>query len=476
MGQSVDPTTLGDGPFLISSEGEYGGQARVFVDVVRGPLDAGSVTRVVGSRWDWPEDRRLDGLPQWHGVSPHLSWRTEGRCPWSIQLAPTTPRVAAVVEELLRDGRPTDEGVIELASWTDAQADRLATLAQQARRKLSPDLTAPLWLMSFDDADDAEAYLRELEYELGERTLPPGEVSFGPGPWMVYSVGYQGDVHEVDLIWGEAHRYSIAGSLRRCWGSGDQVLELRGRWWDVERDGHITIFLGDDPFQVELFAVSPEVARAVAAYRPYHCCGPGIFDLPRWTDGQARRIAAVLQKLTISAVSLVRGSVLDHALRLARPEQLSEALETLAEPAERPIDAGSAADLGVVWAAIEELIASTDVLKVFMVGACVAVELLGDEGPGEYGCVPAGPFHLLWYRQEYRERRLLPLTAVDPAELAAFVTESADQGDAVCDEVRLAAVGDDHAEVSVRYRSGRDYTTRRGRIELPSGRIVPTVG
>ena len=473
MRQPIDPATLGDGPFLLVSEGELREREQVFVDVVHGPLDVEVISDTLRSQWGWPAERRLNRFPTWHGMSPYLLWDAQGRSPWTVMLAPTSRRVVGLVQALIREGVSLRSSTIHLASWADEHVDRLSALLENSRSELSPDLDMPPWLLSFDDADEAEANLQEIEYELGERVLPPGEKSFGAGPWMVYSVGHQGDVHTVDVILGDAHRYSIAGSIRREWGSGDDVLELRGQWWDVGEDGRITVWPDDNPFEVVLIKVGSAVASAIAAYEPYHCCSPGIFDLPRWPDDTAHRFAAALKALTLPLSTFVSYSVLSHASRLERPDQLSSALEALAQPPGRRVDAGSAADLVVIWAALEELIGTGDARAVTVAEAGVAVELAGAQGPPEYGCRRAGPFHVVWYRHEHRDRGSFPLAAVDPAGLAEFVS-SAESGCQVR-SVAMSAVNDDHASLTVHYRRGKDIAIRRGRVELSTRQIVAEI-
>lgn len=88
--------------------------------------------------------------------------------------------------------------------------------------------------------------------------------------------------------------------IRRAWGSGDEILELRGRWWDADdgdEDPRIDIVLAGDPFQVELRRVSPAVAHAINAFRHIHCCGAGATDIARWADADARRFVAALRAL-----------------------------------------------------------------------------------------------------------------------------------------------------------------------------------
>lgn len=75
---SVDTATLGDGPFLLVSEGV----------------------------------------------------RDDERGRWGVVVAPTMPRVAALVSELAAAGARVDGGVVNLSGWSDAQVDRLSSLLE----------------------------------------------------------------------------------------------------------------------------------------------------------------------------------------------------------------------------------------------------------------------------------------------------------------------------------------------------------
>lgn len=482
---SVDPATLGDGPFLLVSEGVLDDRDRVVVEVVRGRLGLDRLRERLGAHWPGrhgpgphgPGPHRPgphDVALRWYASRTAVFWNAYGRDLWSVVLAPTTPRVAALVEQLAADGVRLGAGVVNVAGWTDDQAERLSSLLGLVRARLAADLGEPPWLLTFTGAGDAEAFLAELEYELGERPLPPDEPSFGPGPWLVISAGHQGDVVEVDVLWGEAHRYSIAGVIRRAWGSGEEILELRGRWWDAdddEDDPHIDIVLGGDPFQVELRRVTPAVAHAIDAFRPLQCCGAGATDIARWADPDARRFVAVLRALPRSVLSVVDTTLFDHPWELGRADRLVAALERLAEPAVRPADPGSEADVVAIWAAVDRLPGRSQIGRLWWTGSCAVVQLVAAEGAEpDYGCVAAGAIQLLWYHDGRQITSPFPIALVDPAEVAGFVAQAVGDGASV-DRVELAASKTARARLIVTTRAGRETARSEAGIELPSGRI-----